>query len=353
MRFLRRAFLPLSLVTLVAAAFVVPLPVYLETPGRLLSLVDCVDVESERAAPVDGDYLLTTVNLEGGTFAGTLRGVLDDDVAVVRRRDVVPPQVDADRFFRRQEQLFASSAEVAAAVGLRAAGFDADVSGDGVLVVRTVGGTAADGVLAAGDVITAVDGEPTPTDAALREAIVGAGSGEPLAVTFRRGGAHREVELTPTPLAGRPVLGVEVQTLNPKVDLPVAVEVESGSIGGPSAGLMIAVTVYDKVTPAEDVAAGRRIAGTGTLDAEGNVGPIGGVRQKAIAAARDGAEVFLAPAEQLAAARGGVAGDVTMQLVGVEDFDGAVRSLLQSAPPVSQETAEATEPSACPFREAA
>ncbi len=352
MRLLRAGLWPLSIITVLAAAWIVPMPLYLERPGRLLSLASCVTVESPRAEAVEGDYLLTTVNLLPASMVDTLRGIVDDDIAVVARTAVVPPQLDSDEFFDQQQQLFSSTAEVAAAIGLRAAGMEAEIGGDGVLVRRTLPGSPADGVLAAGDVITALEGTPLRTDGALREALAGAPAGAPVAVTFTREDRVREAFIVPTELAGRPILGVEVQTLNPRVDLPVPVTVDSGTIGGPSAGLMIAVTVYDKVTPRIDLAAGRRVAGTGSIDGEGRIGPIGGIRQKVIAAERDGADLFLAPASQLAEAEAGLSGP-SLDVVGVADFDDAVRALRDTASGQAAGTSGAGEPPACPFADAA
>ncbi len=331
MAVLRRALLPLSLLTLVAALLIVPLPLYVEQPGRLVSLAACVEVAAPDAEPVAGDYLLTTVNLVEATTYEALRGAVVADAAVVRKREVLPPGVDPSAFFDAQADVFATTADVAAAVGLEAAGFEAEVTGDGVSVVRALPDTPAAGVLFPGDVVTAVDGEPVRVDADLRAAVAAAGAGATLRLSLVRDGTAQEVAVTPTLLEGRPVIGVEIETANPRVVLPVPVEVASGAIGGPSAGLMIAVTVYDKVSADEDLAAGRRVAGTGTIDEQGRVGPIGGIRLKVIAAHRAGVDVFLAPASQLAEARAGVPPGGELEVVGVADFDAARAALARSA----------------------
>lgn len=352
MRLLRLAFLPLSVAILAAAVTTVPLPLYVEEPGTPLSLADCVTVDSRRAGPVVGDYLLTTVELLQATTVDAIRGAADPRIDIVERSAVIPAEISTEDFFDQQEDLFASTADVAAAVGLRAAGLKTDIRGDGVLVVGTVADTPADGLLAAGDVITAVDAAPVRTDVDLRQAIEERGVGEPVTVIFTRRQMRRRVEITPQPYEGRPVIGIQPQTLNLQVDLAVPVTVASGDIGGPSAGLMIAMTVYDKVDTDVDLAAGRRIAGTGTIDTQGAVGQIGGIRQKVVAADRDGAQLFLAPAAQLDEARS-VDLDGEMLVVGVEDFDDALDALRRTAAEQEGDAGPAAESSGCPYQAAA
>ena len=153
--------------------------------------------------------------------------------------------------------------------------------------------------------------------------------GGPRWLPARRGGRAREFKITPRPVPGGParrVIGVQVSTLNATVDLPVPVDVDSGQIGGPSAGLMIALTVFDKIDPV-DLADGRRIAGTGTIGFDGEIGPIGGIQQKVVAAHRERVDVFLAPDEQLVEARSGLPEDSAMEVMGVGTFDEALSAL--------------------------
>lgn len=345
MRLLRAVFLPGSLAVLLTAAFVVPLPVYLQVPGRLLALAPCIEVAAPAATRVDGEYLLTTIQLLPGSTVDVARGLFDDDVSLVQREEVIPAGVGADAYFDQQRVVFSSSADIAAAVGLRGAGLDVRISGDGVLVAATLPDTPAADVLEQGDLIVAVGGRPVGTDGDLRQRIAENGAGRPLTLTVVSGGTERSVDVTPVDLDGRPVVGVQPQTLHPRVDLPVDVEVSAGTIGGPSAGLMIALTVYDKVQPEVDLAAGRRIAGTGSLDELGTVGPIGGIAQKVRGAAVGGADVFLTPAAQAEAAAAALPRGSTMRVAPVATFDEAVAALRNSAEGPS--TAAGPEPPSC------
>jgi Lon-like protease len=150
-----------------------------------------------------------------------------------------------------------------------------------------------------------------------------------LRLTVRRAGQVIRVEVTPRPVPpepSRPVLGIEVMTLNATIDLPVPVDVNADDTGGPSAGLMIALAVFDKVDPV-DLADGRLIAGTGTIGFDGTVGMISGVEQKVLAADREGVDVFLAPQDQLMEAQRGIPVGSDLRVIGVATFDEAVQAL--------------------------
>jgi PDZ domain-containing protein len=284
---------------------------------------------------LSGEFLLTTVDLRRATVVGVVASLFDDTDALVGQTSVIPEGVDEQRFFDRQRALFSTSADLAAAIGLQAAGYDVDprdFSGDGALVVAVLPGSPADGALVAGDVVVGVDGAVIGTVEDLRAAVRSGGAGGPRMVTFLRGDRRREVEITPRPLPSGEglVLGVQVETSNPEITLPIPVEVESGQVGGPSAGLMIALTVYDKAVE-DDLTAGRLVAGTGTLAADGTVGPIGGITQKVVAADRAGADVFLAPAAQAEQAAAAVGDRGDLEVVAVATFEDAVDSLERTA----------------------
>jgi PDZ domain-containing protein len=128
---------------------------------------------------------------------------------------------------------------------------------------------------------------------------------------------------------GRPGLGVALESVEPQIVLPFPVRIDQGDVGGPSAGLMMALTVYDLADPG-DLAQGQVIAGTGTIDLAGNVGAVGGVRQKVLAAKKARATVFLVPADEAAEARRAAGNALAVKPV--RTFDQALDAL--SIPPV-------------------
>lgn len=340
-RWLRRAFLPLSTTLIVAALVLVPLPqvpgraccsAFLETPGAALPLASSVLVDDAGAGFVDGDYLVMTVRLEPATALGWLRAQVSRGATLQARQGLVSAEVSDRDYFQRQRTVFDTSTAVAAAVGLGQAGFGVDADaliGDGALISRVVDDSAAQAArLRPGDVITAVDGVDIGVAEELWPLI---SDGEPDRVlSVRRGSQQLEVPvaISPLPIDGGQVvgLGIEAQTANPRIALPVPVQVDAGSIGGPSAGLLIALTVFDTIDDI-DLAAGRRIAGTGTMAPDGTVGTIGGIQQKVLAAHRESADVFLAPEAQAERAREAVPPSSELQVIAVGTFADAVAAL--------------------------
>lgn len=347
MRWLRAGFLPASILILFTAALVVPLPFYLERPGRTVSLGACIDVEDDGPG-LAGDFLLTTINVSLATFVDGARGIADDETVVVPRRQLVPSGVESDEFFRQQRAEFASTADVAAAVGLQAAGYEVSLDGDGVQVVRILPGTPAADVLRPGDVIRSIDGATVAVETDLREAIEDAAAGTPLRLQVQRGGEVLEVDVAPRLEQGRPVIGILPQTLRPRANFPIDIDVATGPIGGPSAGLMIALTVYDKALGDVDLAAGRIVAGTGSITEDGRVGPIGGVGLKVLAAEARGADVFLSPVGDYRSAIDAVPPGSPLRIVPVETFEEARDALLETVGEISR-TQEAAD-DACPYR---
>jgi Lon-like protease len=333
MRWLRRLFLPVSTVVLVLGAWRAPLPLFLEVPGDAVSIGERVTVAVAGGQELDGDFLLLTVNLRRGTVARVVQGLVDPTIALVEDRRLIPPGVPDNVFFDQQRALFRATAEIAAAVALREAGYDVDpaeVTGDGVLVVRVLPGSPADGRLAPGDVITGVDGRPVHITDDLQQVVQAGMAQSSLVLTVERDGDENDVLITPglIPTTQGEIrgLGVQIETRNPRVRLPVAVEVDGGRIGGPSAGLMIALTVYDLVAE-EDLAAGRQIAGTGGLDASGQVRSIGGIAQKVVAAERREVDILLVPAVQAEAAVAARSPGSGLRIVPVATFQEAVAAL--------------------------
>lgn len=340
MRGPRALFLPICIAILLMASFTVPLPMFVEQPGNLLSLTEHVEVDTQAAdmgdAPpeVDGDFLLTLVNLRRATVFWLVRGLVDSDIAFLFAEQLTGG-VDDETYFDLQREVFASTADVAAAVALDAAGFPVEsVEPSGALVVEVMPGAAVEESLQPGDVVTAVDGSEVRSASELVAAVRRAG-GSTMEITFLRAGRERRVEVTPREIPGldQPGLGVRAEDQVPPIELPVPVSVDTGRIGGPSAGLMLALTVFDKVSP-DALAAGRRIAGTGGITLDGTVTPIGGIDLKVLSAHREDADLFLAPLSQLSAARAALPSGSDLEVVGVESFRDAVEALRDGDVPV-------------------
>lgn len=295
---MRLLFFVSSLAVIVWAVVSVPLPLLTLAPAEPTSAITAVNVEGA-TDELTGDLLITTVAVLPTTTAGAFLAVFDSDLDLTARGRVVPPGVDEDDFFQQQREIFAESVRVATAVGLELAGQEVELQGDGAEVMQVVPGAPAEGVLEEGDIIVAVEGEEVGLASELQARTTGAQEGEELTFTVRRGDEELEVDVTIgfIPEAQTVGVGVLVQTHNQRVDLPEGVEIDAQTrIGGPSGGLMLALTVYDLFEP-DDLTRGRVIAGTGTVTRDGTIGAVGGVDKKLIGAREAGAEIFLVPAD--------------------------------------------------------
>jgi PDZ domain-containing protein len=298
-----------------------------EEPGPILDLATRVTVHDASATAIHGAFDGLTVRIRPLTFGDELvHAVTGDPSTIVPDSEVRPPDVPASTYHGIEKSAYVDGGQVAAAVAERALGRQVTVSNDGLAVASVLGASPAAKVLHAGDRITAVDGTAVSSNTELAAAIQRS-AGKPVTLTIAGhgdGAAPRTVTVTPVTSDDRYVIGVVVDPANVDVQLAVPVTIDAAGVEGPSAGLMTALTVYDKLSPV-DLAAGRHIAGTGTIDIDGNVGEIGGIEAKARAAAAAGAQLFLAPASQAADARA-VLG-TRVPVIGVATFQQALDPL--------------------------
>lgn len=253
-----------------------------------------IEVEGDGVAGEDttaGELHLTTVSVRTDpTLLGAIRAWFSDEEAVVPEEMIFPPGQSREQVEERNTEQFSRSQTAAEAAAMQYLGYPARVS-----IADVVDGGAADGNLEVGDIVTGVDGETVAEPADLGELVTAQPVGATLTVAYLRDGEPGEVELTTRPDADDPAvprIGVVAATT---VDHPYDLDIRLDDIGGPSAGLMFALGIIDKLEP-EDVTGGEIIAGTGTIDGEGNVGAIGGLPQKLVGAHEAGATAFLVPA---------------------------------------------------------
>jgi PDZ domain-containing protein len=302
--------------------WVVELPYYAFSPGPVGDAVDAVRVLGDVPVyPPRGELLMLTVSVQQVNVFEAATAVADPTVDLVRSERIRRPGETDEDFTRRTLEAMDTSVETAVLVALNRLGIE--VTTDGVQVVAVVEGFPAATVLEPGDVIRAVAGDPVRSLADLSEALDGLSPGDLISIDVERGGSIRSVEvrLGESPEEpGRPLIGVQVRNHHPT--LPVTLE--PGNIGGPSAGMMYTLAVIDVLTEG-DLSGGRVVAGTGTIRPDGTVGPVGGVRQKVVAAEAAGAEVMLVPEDNFDEASGAPRG--SMELVPVADVDQALEYL--------------------------
>lgn len=292
---------------------VVELPLFVEAPGRARSVLPLIDIDGTSTYESEGRLLLTTVNVGRLNAFEALTAWIDPQADVIPERELIPPGLSEEEYERASRSQMDQSKVAAVAVALELLTEYPDEHGQGVIVQDVLAGTPADGRLFPGDLMTHVNGAPLADLAQLRDAIAAAADGGTIRLQVRpvEGGDTSTVEVRPTRIEGvdRPVVGIAAVA-----NFPFDVDIQSGTIGGPSAGLMWALGMIETLTP-EDLTAGRSIAGTGSVDLDGQVGPIGGVRMKVIGAEEAGADAFLLPREDLSDARD-AAGSIELVPVG-------------------------------------
>jgi PDZ domain-containing protein len=302
------------------------LPYFVFRPGSVQALSDRVTItRGERFDPV-GEVYFTTV-LQDSTVNGWeyLEARLKGSLTLVGEDRVLGGRSrDENRSFNMR--LMRVSKSTAVAVALRHLGID-PIKATGVGMAEVVGPST--GLLTTDDVILSVDGVEVRVAMDLVHAIGGRAPGEVVSLEVEpvRGGMSRVVEVVIGEREDDPTigfLGVVPQTRWEDVDdLPVDVLVNTGRVGGNSAGLALTLSILDLVTPGE-LTGGLRVATTGTIDIDGNVGPIGGIVQKVAAAEEAGIDLLLVPVTELADAREH-AGDLAVE--GVSTLDDALAAL--------------------------
>ena len=324
----------IAIVALVAVLAIAPLggesPYFLITPGGTYDIGSRLRLPDEHRKPM-GRMAFTAVYEQEASWAEVAHARIAGQAEIVPAVSIRPPGTTQEQLNQTNKRLIDESKPVAAVVGLRAAGFDVQITGQGAQVESIIDGMPAEGVLQVGDVIVAVDGQPIDTTNALIQAITHHAVGDQVNLTVQRDGVEQMLTVatrnSPTD-PGRPVVGVTVSTYLFDVRMPFQVDIESDNVGGPSAGFMFALGILDAVTDG-DLTRGYYIAGTGTIGPDGTVGAVGGAAEKALAAEQDGAQVFLVPRDDASEAGKWVRG---LQIIPVDRFEDAVQALCGLTP---------------------
>lgn len=312
----------------VLAAFTVTIPYYEFRPGSARPIAPLVQVEGVETFPPDGQVAFTTVSLNRSTVATYVAAWFDSDVEVVEERVVLGDRSPSEnRQFNLQ--LMDTSKQDAIRVALLALGYEVPVTIDGVVVVQVVEGSAAEGRLELGDTIVSIEGEELTRDGDVSRVMEGKAPGDvvTLGVEPPDRSVVEEVEITlgaSPEEPGKGFIGVSLQPRQPDYQFPFEIDIDSGNVGGPSAGLAFSLGIIDVLTPGE-LTGGQRVAVTGTIDAAGNVGPVGGVAQKTAVAIDEGYDVFLVPSDEVDEVRERAGGN--LRVVPVDTLEQALDAL--------------------------
>lgn len=321
-----------------AVAVVAPVPYVALTPGPTLNTLGVsgskplIQIKGHPTYPTSGHLNMVTVQFMGGpgtrfNIFAALRAWLSPSDAVVPEQEIFTPGQTPQEVARQDTEQMANSEQTAQAAAL----CQLNISLKTVNTIQaTVKGMPAAGRLQRGDVIVAVDGKPVTCRADAGTLIKARRPGAPVQLSILRHGRAEHIRLATVNAQGTPQIGVQ---LVESFVFPFPVTISIGDIGGPSAGLMFALGIIDKITP-DNLAGGRFIAGTGEIEANGTVDPIGGIQQKMVGARAAGATIFLTPAANCPDAAGAV--PAGMRLIKVSSLAGAVAALeaLKAGQPV-------------------
>lgn len=323
----------ISLIVLTTVAFWLPVPYVRTQPGPVFNTLGEFDGEQMltfgkdvKTYPTTGSLDFTTVRVGGPdshlSLGEAVMAYFDSDKAVVPKDLLYPDDETAEESTAESAAQLAGSKDSSRVAALRAAGYT--VTGR-PSVAGVVKGGAAEKVLKAGDVITAVDGTKVTTPDQVVKAVGTHKPGETVRLTLERKGKSLEVPVkTRADPKDKSVPRIGV-TIGVAYKYPIKIDNNVGrTIGGPSAGSMFALAIYDKLTPGS-LTGGNKIAGTGEIAPDGTVGPIGGVRQKMAGAAKRGATIFLVPAANCDEATDG--DDDGLKLVKISKLEDAISSL--------------------------
>jgi Lon-like protease len=284
-----------------------PVPYVVLSPGPTEDTIGNVDkkpvitISGRQTYPTSGALRLVTVAYQGGPAARidlltALRGWIDPTIAVVPEETIFAPDRDPKEVEEENAVEMTDSQDSATAAALN----ELKIPYTMVVSVMTVEkGKPADGKLQKDDEIVAVDGKPATNADVITEAVKAHKPGDNVSFTVTRGKDEHKVTLqTVAGSKGEPRVGISMQA---RFKFPFDVDINVGDVGGPSAGLMFSLGIYDKLTEGE-LTGGKQVAGTGTIQPSGEVGSIGGIAQKMVGAREAGATVFLTPRDNCAEA---------------------------------------------------
>lgn len=284
-------------------------------PGPTYDTLGVVDgtpvvaVDGLPVFPTSGHLNMTTISVvDRPTLFAAIGFWASGERQVVPREQVYPPQKTDEQVKQQNTEQFAASEADATVAALAQLALPTRV-----VVGGLVTDSPAEGTLHVGDEIVAVTGRAVDTPRAVSDALAGTVPGQSVTITYRRDGQQRDADVVLGSSPDRPqgLLGVR-PGIEPRSGL---IRISLGDIGGPSAGLMFALAVVDKLTPGE-LTGGRFIAGTGTITPDGQVGPIGGIPFKMMAASEAGATAFLVPAANCEEAAGNAPDGLVLLRVG-------------------------------------
>ncbi len=295
-------------VVAIALLNVIHVPVVILRPGPVQNIfgsegdTPVLRIEGLKTYPVSGTLDFTTVSMSGGpnypvSVMEWIGAQFDSNAEIDPRSEWFPDDVTGKEVAEQNTAEMTNAQETAKVVALRAAGHKVP---EQIKVAQVADDGPAKGHLKVGDIITKIEGTSVNRMDEVSDVMSKVEPGDKVDVQVTRDGKTEQLHVPTVKGQGHAVFGIAI---TPKYTMPAKIKLSVGDVGGPSAGTMMALAIYDKLTPGK-LTGGKRFAGTGTISEDGVVGPIGGLRQKMAGAKNDGAKFFLAPKDDCSQARG-------------------------------------------------
>ena len=249
----------------------------------------------------DGSLYQLTVRRDEANVLIYIWSLVNDSYDLYPREVILPDGVTPKELSEISIQNMRTSENVAIAVALKNLGYDITSKGDGVAVVGILDDSPVKDKLKKGDLLNSINNKDISSATEFISTLRTYSIGETVSIGLLReiDGNKKTLTIETTLIEhveyeGEPMVGFLATTVNERFDFPFEIDIKTGNVGGPSAGLMMALNVYNNLIP-EDLTNSMIVAGTGTIEIDGSVGPVGGIKQKVIAAKKAGAELILVP----------------------------------------------------------
>lgn len=307
--------------------YFIPVPYLITAPGIAQELSPIITVKDGYKNNSRGDFLLTAVSSQQATAWDYIFFNLTkpENKKIEPLSKHLPEGISMAQYLEIMEKLMEDSKKKAQAVAFKKAGYEINLESRGAIIEEVLKNGTAQEKLKRGDIIIEVDGKRVLESQDAVDYIQKNEIGDTVNITVKRNDSKKEftlktIEMKNNP--GKPSIGVMIYT-DFSFEFPREVIFHTKNIAGPSAGGMFALEIYDQLKPG-DITGGMRIAGTGTIDLDGNIGEIGGVEHKVIAAENNNADIFFCPEENYEKARETA---INIDVISIKTIDDAIEFL--------------------------
>ena len=283
-----------------------------------------IEIENVQTYEYDGNLYQLTVRRDEANYFVYAWARLNSQIDLYPREVILPDGVTPQELSEISIQNMMTSENVAIAVALDSLNYDIQSEGDGVLVVGLLDDSPVKDKLIKNDLIVSINNELVKSVSEFISMLRTYEIGDIVNIGLIRNEQELTIEtklIEHVEYENEPMVGFLASTPNQQFIFPFEVDIKTGNVGGPSAGMMMALNVYNLLTE-DDITNGKKIAGTGTIEIDGSIGPVGGVKQKVIAAKRANAGLILVPTANYEEAS--VFADDNTQIVAVNSFDNAL-----------------------------